>query len=268
MASGRVTFDRDQAVSEIADQVSELVEPRKHREPFWTWTKGRHRKLETHVTQQGSLLDQLRAQLPPSTSDSDTDAPIGSGGAKGSPPLAVDVLDVLMEIETGSTWWTADRLHRDLRETVEDNLRLLVGAAVRLEDWVLKDLSRDVAGWYAKAATLTGWASPPFTPRAPCPLCGTKGTLRINPDQKRGMCVQCRETWDETNIGLLADQIKASDPQEMRTWVQRCEHSWRLTVVSPLGISGRCVVCHGMDVRRVWPKGTPVWTDLDEREVS
>jgi hypothetical protein len=262
-----VTFDRDEAVQQVCDDVGLLVEARIHTEPYFLWTRSRHRKLEKHVTRHGSLLDQLRDQLPASGTDDDVDAPIGAGGAEGRPPLAMDVLDVLLRIEAGTAAWVSVRLRRDLRETVEENLRLLVGTASRTEDWELRDLARDVHRWRSWAATLTGWQSPPFVPNAPCPLCGRKGTLRINPDQKRGLCVECGATWEEADgsIGLLADQIKAADLPDFRSWQSACDHSWRLTTVSPLGVSARCVACHGMETRREWPPGTPAWTELDEQ---
>jgi hypothetical protein len=259
-----VTFDRDDAVQDVADQIDELTKPRTHTEPFWTWTKGRHRKVESWETRQPSLLDQLRDQLP-ANADVESEAPIGTGGADTRAPLAIAVLDVLLRIEAAAAHWVSVQLRRDLRETVEDNLRLLVSAATRAEDWQLRDLARDVHRWHCWAATLTGWASPPFVPNAPCPLCARKGALRINADQKRALCVECGAVWSEADgsIGLLADQIRAADLPQLRTWQSSCDHSWRLTTVSPLGVSARCVACHGMQTRRVWPRGTPAWTELD-----
>lgn len=262
-----MSFDRDDAIGHIADHVHELVDARRHIEPHWRWTASRHRKLHKHVTDQPSLLDQLRAQLPPGGPESDADGPIGSAGARTSLPLAVDVLDALLRVESESVWWASVKLRRDLRDTVEDNLRLLVGASTRMEDHELKPLAKDVAHWHSTAATLTGWQSPPFTPRAPCPFCARMGTLRINPDQKRGLCVECQATWQEADgsIGLLADQIRQADPAEMRLWEVACDHSWRLTTVGTDGVRAQCLDCHMPAVRPSWPKGTPVFTDLDER---
>jgi hypothetical protein len=258
-------FDRDEIIRDIAHQVGVLVDARTHSEPFFTWTKARHRKLDHHVTGHAALLAQLRAELPPSGTGTDDES--GPGGTEGRPPLALDVLDLLLRVEAGTANWVSVRLHRDLRETVEDNLRLLVGASTRMDDTDLKDLGHDIHGWHSAAETLTGWQSPPFTPRAACPVCERMGSLRINPEKKRGICVGCRSTWEESDgsIGLLADHIRATDRPDMPAWTAHCDHSWRLTVVSPLGISGRCVACRGMEIRRVWPRGTPAWTDLDEQ---
>jgi hypothetical protein len=258
-------MERDAQLHGIADEVARLVDAREHTEPYFKWTSSRHKKLHKHVRRHGSLLDQLRAQLPPGGGTADDEGAIGSG-ADGRPPLAMDVLAVLLRIEAGSAHWASFRLRRDLRETVEENLRLLVGASTRLEDPELKDLATAIHGWYSSAATLTGWQSAPFTPRAACPLCARMGSLRINPDQKRALCVECGQTWEEADgsIGLLADEIRASAPAEMHTWVESCGHAWRLTTVGPDGVRGYCLACHSFDVRRSWPKGTPVWTELDE----
>jgi hypothetical protein len=260
-----VGFDRDDAIGQVAEQVRALTEARTHTEPYFKWTAARHRKLHKHTTRHASLLDQLREQLLANGVAVESEAPIGTGGADTRAPLAIAVLDVLLRIEAGSAHWVSVGLRRDLRQTVEGNLRLLVGAATRAEDWQLRDLARDVHRWHSWAATLTGWQSPPFVPNAPCPLCARKGTLRINADQKRALCVECGAVWSEADgsIGLLADQIRAADLPQLRTWQSSCVHSWRLTTVSPLGISARCVACHGMAIRRSWPRGTPAWTELD-----
>lgn len=262
-----MTFDRDETVQQIADEVDLLTKAREHVEEYEKWTSSRHRKTFKHPTIHTSLLDQLRAQLPPGSLDDEQD-PIGTANLASRPPLAMDALDVLLRIEAATAQWASVRLRRDLRETVEDNLRLLVGASTRLEDGDLRALARDVHRWHGWAATLTGWQSPPWRPRVACPLCAAADALRVNLADKHAMCMHCGEHWDSTDgsIVLLADYIRASDQrEEIRMWQAACDHSWRLTVVSPLGISARCADCHAMEIRRVWPKGTPAWTDLDER---
>lgn len=208
-------FVRQDAVEQIAEQVAELVEARWHVEPFYVWTGGRNRKLMAYPTDQPSLLDQLRTLV---------DEPLieeveGGRAVPGSrSPAGDDALDRLMAIEAGTAWWASVRLRRDLRETVEDNLRLLVGMATRLEDVDLRDLEVDIRRFHAWAATLTGWQTPPWRPRAPCPLCDRIGTLRVHLDKKRGLCTGCGETWSQEDgtIVFLADHIRGlgEDQQE------------------------------------------------------
>jgi hypothetical protein len=202
-----VTFNRDEAIQRIADDVTELVEARRHDEPYYEWVN-RNRKLRVWPSQQPSLLDQLRALA---------DEPLvqpGEGAGRSVPksraPGGEDALDRLMAIEAGSAWWASVRLRRDLRETVEENLRLLVGASTRMEDPELRDLAADIRRFHGWAATLTGWQTPPFRPRASCPLCERSGSLRVLLDKKRATCMGCGEVWsdEDGSIFLLADYIR------------------------------------------------------------
>jgi hypothetical protein len=203
-----MTFDRDDTIQTIADHVGELVKARRHVEPYYVWTTGRNRKMHAHTTDQPSLLDQLRALI---------DAPLvtergdsGRSVPKSRSPLGEDALDRLMAIEAGSAWWATVRLRHDLRDTVEDNLRLLAGAATRMDDPDLRDLGYDVRRFHGWAATLTGWQTAPWRPRAACPLCERMGTLRVLLDKRRATCLGCGEVWseDDGSIGLLADYIR------------------------------------------------------------
>lgn len=264
--------DRDTLLEQITGDVQALAEPRKHREPYWTWTTARHRKIKSWRTDQPSLLDQLRAQVPPGGPESDAGGAAGPGGMESTPPVVLDALDRLIATEAASADWVTRRLHRlgrprhDLRDTVEDNLRLLVGEASALDEFDLKALAREIHRWHGWAATLTGWQTEPWRPHVTCPWCATLGSLRVNLLGKRATCLACAEVWEEADgsIGLLADYIRSADPGQMRTWDESCDHSWRLTTVGPDGIRGRCHACHAIDVRPDWPKGTPVWTELDE----
>lgn len=200
-------IDRDKLVGQITDEVTALVDPRHHVEPFYEWVN-RNRKLMAHRTEQPSLLEQLRALADEPLVIDLSDA--GHSVPRSRPPGGIDALDRLMAIEAGTAWWASVRLRRDLRETVEDNLRLLVGAATRLEDLDLRDLAYDVHRFHGWAATLTGWQSPPWRPRAACPLCNGTGTLRVMLDKRRATCLACGEVWseDDGTITLLADYIR------------------------------------------------------------
>lgn len=207
--------DRDLFVAQVTEHVHVLVDARRHTEPVWVWV-GRNRKLRAYTTDQPSLLDQLRAVADEPTVEDPTGAARPVPGSRA--PGGQDALDRLIAIEHAVTWWTADHLHRDLRPTVEDNLRLLAGASTRMEDPDLRRLAGDVKRWHGWAATLTGWQTPPWRPRAACPLCARLGTLIVHLDEKRAYCSGCAEVWSEEDgsIGLLADHIRqASDtPQE------------------------------------------------------
>lgn len=209
-----MTFDRDQAVQHIADHVDELTRPRWHVEQFHQWVN-RNRKLFAAKTLQPSLLAQLhRLAVEPETVEQGES---GRSVPRSRPPGGFDALDRLMAIEAGSAKWVTVHLRRDLRDTVEDNLRLLVGAATRIDrDVDLRDLAADVRRWHGWAATLTGWQTPPWRPRVPCPWCERTGSLRVHLDRKWATCMACGEVWstEDGTIFLLADHIRQLGEQD------------------------------------------------------
>lgn len=71
-------------------------------------------------------------------------------------------------------------------------------------------LESDFGRWWTWARVVTGWDTPAWQPANTCPLCGVRGTLRVRLDEQRATCVNgaCRETWDQFNIGLLAEHIR------------------------------------------------------------
>ena len=198
--------DRDTLLEQITADVKALAEPRRHVEPY------RHQALGTrkirwygHTTWQPSLLDQLR---------NGGAAAAGEGGSRAfesKPPVALDCLDRLLAIEAGSAWWVTAVFSRPLRPTAEGNLRAMVGRARDLYlDADVADLARDVHRWLGWASVLTGWTIPPFRPRASCPVCSARrGTLRIRPDERTGVCLQCGAAWDPGTFGILVDHIRA-----------------------------------------------------------
>jgi hypothetical protein len=168
------------------------------------------------------------------------------------------------------------------------DLAQLVGAAGHLDRADLAELDGEVQRWRTWAAVVTGWQSPPYAPRAPCPICSRTGEIRIRLDTRCATCLACGEAWDQGTIGLLAQYIRAWAPESASVLLdeQVCAHSWR-RYDDPDGAgrqSGVCVRCRAGDARllvldartglwrlarlgeataRHWPPGTPVWTELD-----
>ena len=131
-------------------------------------------------------------------------------------------MNALLRIEAESADWITRKLHRlgrprhPLRETVEDNLRLLLGEAGMLADkhdrWAL---CSTVHRWWTWARVESAWDAPARESRDPCPYCANR-TLRLRPDGTAAWCTECGEAWDSDSVGLLARML--TDAREQREW--------------------------------------------------
>lgn len=191
----------------IADAADRLTEPYKHREQVPYWDANRNRKFRDHVEPFPSLLDQVAAAANPGTSEP------GAGEHASRPPADLEAVACQAAIAIGAIKW-AWRLGLDVRSTTASNLRALVGATMTSDQRA--DLLRELRAWVAWAETVTKWRNPPYAPTAPCPLlteadepCNARGTLRVRLDTKTAVCLQCKGTWDETNIGLLGEHVRS-----------------------------------------------------------
>lgn len=194
---------REELLDQIRHDVTELVEERTQHVMF-SAVEARLQQRSKHTTKVPSLLEQLRAGLEPGA-----DAEAAMGGAYGSrPALRSDCLDALLRIEVWSARWVSRDFGLRLRDTVEANLRALIGASTTAGDEDLRELARDVGHWWRVARTITGWDSPPWRPNVACMACERKGGLRVRLESKTAVCVECGETWDESTIGLLADHVR------------------------------------------------------------
>jgi hypothetical protein len=187
-----------------------LTEPYKHREQIPYWDTNRNRKFRDHVEAFPSLLDQLAAAAFPGTSEP------GAGDHASRPPADLEAVACHTAITIGSVKWV-HRLRLEARSTVASNLRALVGATMTSDQRT--DLLRELRAWVAWAETITKWRNQPYAPTAPCPLlktndqgeeepCNTRGTIRVRLDTKTAVCLNCRGTWDESNIGLLGEHVR------------------------------------------------------------
>lgn len=203
--------DRDQLLQQLADDVRELVEPRQHTEPRWTWTRKRNRKLTKHVTAVPSLLNQLREH----TREPVTEGNDNGGGTRNVPesrtPEGSRAFDLLLTIETGAAWWVGVAFRQPLRPHAEGNLANLVGCATTAGWYDQDQAAADIANWRRQAEEITGWRDPDRQPYVRCPTCNRLGTLRVDLGQRHAWCVACRSVWSEAEgtIGLLADHIRA-----------------------------------------------------------
>lgn len=185
---------------DLVDMVRELCESTKHRQPYIT--------EETAATRYHSsiapplILQLLDAVEPPTTAAS------GSGSARvaaSRPAAAIDAIDTAFKIAVDSARWCRILGLDDIDDTIPLVRRLLPHAFHN------RDLKRDIQRWWTWARVITGWDRPAWQPANTCPICGVRGTLRVRVVERLATCTGCRETWDDLNIGLLAEHIQTEN---------------------------------------------------------
>jgi hypothetical protein len=202
---------------ELLDYVNELTRTHTHREHYTTKT-GPTTYGRDHITTVPPLLHQLRYASPSGAGEERANL-----GYESRPAASLDALDTLTRIEHQATAWfhqLALSTAAEPRSLVEVMQKLAALHAGIHDPATRRDLEHDVRRWWAQARVITGWDSPAWRPDNTCPMCGEHGTLRVKLAEKVGLCVECRETWAEDTIGLLADHIrlesaKARPPLEL-----------------------------------------------------
>lgn len=202
--------DRARMLQDIADTADELTDPRRHVEPIYTTDRHRNRKLShLHAVTLPGLLAQVHDMFEPSAAADEGARTIPAS----RPPLNLEAINTHTVVVLAVTRWCWT-LHLDLRDTVESNIRGLVGAAAALDSDTQAALLAELRTWRRRAAVLTGWQTAPFRPDATCPHCGSRRTITVNLDRKEAFCngardgVSCEAWWDAGTIGILADHVR------------------------------------------------------------
>lgn len=197
--------DRPMTLADLAD---ELCDPRQHVERIPYWDANRNRKYHTHKITLPGLLAQMADLMQPSSSPDGGSSPAGS-----RPPGRWDAIADHALITAEVTRWCW-HLHLPIRNTVERNIRQLVGAT--MDGDTRAALERHMRRWHRIASYVTGWTTPPAHVRAPCPAWDdTRGrecrarTLRVSYADAAAYCSTCGTTWDRDTVGLLAETVRA-----------------------------------------------------------
>lgn len=194
---------------QLADLITELCDPHHHVERIPYWDNNRNRKTREHRTIQPGLLQQLRDQLEPGANT----ATSGSSGYASRPPVATEALSRYMQISDAVHRW-AWSLRLQPRTDLDSQCRALIGAAATLDPDTLGTLLTEARRWRNWAAVVTGWDTPPFHPRVPCPIdtCGKVTGLRVNLEAQSALCSACGSTWDgaDGSITVLANYIRST----------------------------------------------------------
>jgi hypothetical protein len=173
------------------------------------WTKSRNKAKPTihRVTVPGLL-----AQLYEEAVDPRTAAERLGGGhqkQKSRPPVQIEALSAYDAICAAAIRWMRS-VRLETRETVESNIRALVGMSTRLDLDTIEALHGEARQWHRRASVLTGTISPPFQPRVTCPVCETRWSIWVNAEKVLAYCKQCGSDWVGEEIGGLADLVKVA----------------------------------------------------------
>ncbi len=208
---------------DIHDLVADLTQTHRHREPYavregqTTWTRG-------HVTTVPSLIVQLGQVTAANTGEG------GVGGYSSRPVAPLESIDTLIHIDLAASRWVRDLGEDDPQDT-EGCIRRLHALHASASscnqtkpkrDQVTREVTccsqhaieADVRTWWTQARVVTGWDSPAWRPDNTCPMCDKRGTLRVRLSAHSGICIDCRETWDDTTIGLLAEHIRSENYED------------------------------------------------------
>lgn len=200
--------------------VTQLTRPHTHRQPYTF--EGDMASWDTaHVTTVPALITQLLG------ADRSTDGKRGTCESK--PAANVEALDTLAHIDRAAAKWVRELGEDDPGDTIACVRKLYALAAsaqfckrakATVEDrkvtcCTVHAIERDLRTWWTQARLVTGYDTAAWRPNNTCYICSERRTLRIRVDDQTAMCVNCRETWDAGNIGILADHVRAENGEEL-----------------------------------------------------
>ncbi len=190
--------------------VTQLTRPHRHAETYTHETKGTTYTQRHHVTAP-ALLDQLQHATPL------TGGEHGGSGYGSRPAASIDALDTLIRIDLEAARWVRDLGLDDPGDTI--TCVRLAGSLVPQTTTCSTPnngpgccLTHDIGRWWHQARIVSGWDVAAWKPNNTCPLCGKRGTLRVR--DHSAFCVDCRSTWDDTNITLLAEHIRTENHED------------------------------------------------------
>ncbi len=188
--------DRARMVAEICRLADDLTDAKRHTEPIQDYINGHWQTRRAHQTWQPSLFDQLSELLEEAlqrTHDTHSGTCVG-GTLESRPPLDVNVLSGLHEIERQVTRWV-NFLDLDLRTDLSSSVRQLVARIRTTGSDTQAQLLAELRRWHTLASTLTGWSTPLRRPYSPCPCCQRRTGLVVNLDRCTAFCAGCMTTW-------------------------------------------------------------------------
>lgn len=185
----------------LIDYVRELTTPHIHREHYTTREHGTWWG-RNHITLSPPLIDQLRYAEPSTSGESR-----GSGGYGSRPTARIEAMDCLIRIDRDASAWVRNLGEDDPGDTAAC-VRKLGSLLPSTHDVTRRAAARDLRSWWTQARIQSGWDSAAWRPDNTCPLCGTRGGLRVKLADSSALCVECRETWTPDTVAFLAGHIR------------------------------------------------------------
>lgn len=191
-------------------------EPYTHEANGTTWTTH-------HITQVPPLITQLLEAEPSATGD------LTGAGPASRPTANIEALDTYTHIDLAAARWVRDLGEDDPTDTIAC-INLLHGLAASAHHCghakatienrkatccTVHAIERDIRNWWTQARCASGWDTRAWGPNNTCPMCTERRTLRIRSDDNTATCTACRETWDRSNIGLLAEHVRQENGDEV-----------------------------------------------------
>lgn len=104
----------------------------------------------------------------------------------------------------------------DVARRFDIDLPALIGPAANDPD-LMRRLIADTGRWVTWCRVFAGWESPPWRPRARCPLCDTAAGgdgdqpagLRVRFDIRSAVCLTCSVTWSDVEGGVPIEVLAA-----------------------------------------------------------
>lgn len=193
-----------------------------------------HAEIYNHLDR-GTAVHPTR--VPPLITQLDEADPANTGAAfratpASRPPISIDALDTLTHIDHESAAWVRRLGHDDPGNTIACVRKVyslapgerFCGRHKAVIDKETRkviccnvhSIERDIRRWWSQARIVSGWDKPAWAPNNTCPIarCGKRRTLRIREYDQTALCTNCRETWDSSSIGLLAEHVRAENGDE------------------------------------------------------
>lgn len=243
------------------DRLAQLAAPFESTMPVWRWRPdpslfdaehGRWDGVEGwHSVELPSLMEQVLLATSGSRGASST-----TGVWESRPTVKLEAIDVAEMITSQADRFCRSRLHYT-PTGVADALTTIARRVPTLVDEDLLDLVVLVRSWWTSARVVSGLEEPPLQPHVRCPLCEKQDSIStrmdIGPKHQilLARCRACGETWDETNVGLLIEEIKLQEsaPREPKVIAPRVDYVYAGTV----GDTKRWAIASGVETSRVYP---------------